>query len=59
MVSQDILRVDNEDRGDNDMLMFFKKIENDTPSFNPFEEPEVAPPAYNEIHRDSVVNLAP
>ncbi|EPB87933.1 hypothetical protein HMPREF1544_05224 [Mucor circinelloides 1006PhL] len=31
--------------------------ENDIPSFNPFEEPELPPPAYSEIQRDTVVNL--
>ncbi|KAL7321832.1 hypothetical protein PS15m_001560 [Mucor circinelloides] len=31
--------------------------ENDIPSFNPFEEPELPPPAYSEIQRDTIVNL--
>ncbi|KAG2201468.1 hypothetical protein INT46_000630 [Mucor plumbeus] len=31
--------------------------ENDIPSFNPFEEPELPPPAYSEIQRDTLVNL--
>ncbi|KAI8647100.1 hypothetical protein BD408DRAFT_428172 [Parasitella parasitica] len=30
---------------------------NDIPSFNPFEEPELPPPAYNDIQRDTIVNL--
>ncbi|KAL9543711.1 hypothetical protein MBANPS3_007987 [Mucor bainieri] len=31
--------------------------ESDIPSFNPFEEPELPPPAYSEIQRDTIVNL--
>ncbi|CEP12719.1 hypothetical protein [Parasitella parasitica] len=31
--------------------------ENDIPSVNPFEEPELPPPAYNEIQRDTIINL--
>ncbi|GAN02808.1 hypothetical protein MAM1_0028c02255 [Mucor ambiguus] len=31
--------------------------EHDTPSFNPFEEPELPPPAYSEIQRDTIINL--
>lgn len=38
---------------------FSTTSENDTATFNPFEEPELPPPAYNEIQRDAIVNLAP
>ncbi|RCH94084.1 hypothetical protein CU098_007766 [Rhizopus stolonifer] len=31
----------------------------DVLSLNPFEESELPPPAYNEIQRDTVINLAP
>lgn len=37
----------------------FPYLDNEPSSFNPFEEPELPPPAYNEIQRDQVINLAP
>ncbi|KAI9487602.1 MAG: hypothetical protein EXX96DRAFT_553928 [Benjaminiella poitrasii] len=38
---------------------FRETSENDMPSFNPFEEPDLPPPAYSEISEDTVVNLDP
>lgn len=36
----------------------FLYLENEA-SFNPFEEPEQPPPAYNEIQKDTIINLSP